>query len=203
LIDDEIKCQKDFGNGRIILKLNSLVDDKVIMKLYQASSAGIKIDLIVRGICRLIPQKKDLSENINVYSIVGRFLEHSRAFYFYNNGDPIVLSGSADVMERNFDRRVEILFPIEDKRIKEEFIEILNLYLTDNIKCRVLNNDGSYTRKYNLETGTKDKLEKVIQNTDIQEYFVANVKKKYEAEIKKEHRKKLKKRKKNILNYYT
>ena len=114
-----------------------------------------------------------------------------------------MLSGSADVMERNFDRRVEILFPIEDKRIKEEFIEILNLYLTDNIKCRVLNNDGSYTRKYNLETGTKDKLEKVIQNTDIQEYFVANVKKKYEAEIKKEHRKKLKKRKKNILNYYT
>jgi len=163
LIDDEIKCQKDFGNGRIILKLNSLVDDKVIMKLYQASSAGIKIDLIVRGICRLIPQKKDLSENINVYSIVGRFLEHSRAFYFYNNGDPIVLSGSADVMERNFDRRVEILFPIEDKRIKEEFIEILNLYLTDNIKCRVLNNDGSYTRKYNLETGRKISWKKLFR----------------------------------------
>jgi polyphosphate kinase len=198
MIEDEIKCHKDFGNGRIIMKMNSLVDDKVIMKLYQASTAGVKIDLLVRGMCRLIPQKKDLSENINVYSIVGRFLEHSRAFYFHNNGEPVVYTGSADIMERNFDRRVEILYPIESKRIKEDLIEILNLYLTDNVKCRVLNNDGYYSRKIEKESESKDKPGKEIQRIDIQEYFVAKVKKKYESEIKKEHRKKLKKKKKNI-----
>lgn len=201
MIEGEIKCQKEHGNGRIIMKVNSMVDDKVIMKLYQASSAGVKIDLLVRGICRLIPQKKDLSDNINVYSIVGRFLEHSRALYFYNNGNPILYSGSADIMERNFDRRVEILFPIEDKRLKEDCIEILNLYLTDNVKCRVLNNNGSYTRKIEKEISSKEKLEKVIAGIDIQEYFISNVKKKYEEEIKKEHRKKLKKQKRKILNF--
>ena len=201
MIENEINCHKEFGNGRIIMKMNSMVDDKVIMKLYQASAAGLKIDLLVRGICRLIPQKKELSENIRVYSIVGRFLEHSRALYFYNNGNPVVYTGSADIMERNFDRRVEILYPLDDKRVKEDFIEILDLYLTDNVKCRVLNNDGTYTRKIILETSSKEKLEKVVQNINIQEYFISNVKKKYEEEIKKEHRKKLKKHKKKILNY--
>ena len=184
MIDDEINCHKEFGNGYILAKMNSLVDDKVIMKLYQASQEGIKIDLIVRGICRLKPQIKELSENINVYSIVGRFLEHSRALLFNNNGNTIIYSGSADLMDRNFDRRVEILFPIDSHGIKEDFIELLNLYLKDNVKTRVLNNDGTYVRKNMTE-----------EPLNVQEYLITKVKKKSLSEIKKEHRKKIKKHK--------
>ena len=154
------------------------------MKLYYASQQGVKIDLLVRGICRLKPNVAGLSDNINVYSIVGRFLEHSRAYLFNNNGSPVIYTGSADIMERNFDRRVEILFPIEDKGIKEELVDILNLYLKDNLKTRVLMNDGSYSRKPAGE-----------EPINVQEYLVAKVKKKSLTEIKKEHRKKVKKHK--------
>lgn len=184
LIEEEINNQKEFGNGYILAKMNSMVDDKTIMKLYSASQMGVKIDLIVRGICRLKPQVSGLSENINVYSIVGRFLEHSRAYMFNNNGKPVLYLGSADIMERNFDRRMEILFPIEDKSIKEDIIEILNIYLKDNVKTRVLANDGSYYRKPSSE-----------ESINAQELLVAKVKKKSQTELKKEHRKKVKKHK--------
>jgi len=188
LIEEEINYHREFGNGYILAKMNSLVDDKTIMKLYAASQTGVKIDLIVRGICRLKPRVPGLSDNINVYSIVGRFLEHSRAYMFNNNGKPIIYIGSADIMERNFDRRVEILFPIEDKSIREDIYDILQIYLKDNQKTRVLSNDGSYFRKPSGE-----------EPFNAQEYLVAKVKKKSLTDIKKEHRKKVKKHKlKNI-----
>ena len=195
-IDDEIESHKVNGNGRIIIKANSLVDDKLIFKLFQASNAGIKIDLIIRGICRLRPGIKGISENIRVISIVGRFLEHSRIYYFYNNGKPIIYSGSADIMQRNFDRRVEMLYPIENQRIIEDLEEILALYLKDNVKARILNSDGTYTK---LEVPENEKGEKEYFN--VQEYFVTQVKKKYIAESKKEYKKRLKKLKqKKILH---
>jgi len=133
--------------GRIVAKLNSLVDEKVIEKLYQASCAGVKIDLIVRGICALRPKMPGLSENIRVISIVGRFLEHSRIYYFGNNGKPDLYLASADWMPRNFYRRVEIAFPIESPALRDEVIdEILPRFLTDYVKARELQADGSYVR---------------------------------------------------------
>ncbi len=193
-IDDEIESHKVNGNGRIIIKANSLVDDKTIFKLFQASNAGVKIDLIIRGICRLRPGIKDVSENIRVVSIVGRFLEHSRIYYFFNNGKPVIYSGSADIMQRNFDRRVELLYPIENQRIKEDLGEVLNLYLKDNVKARTLNSDGTYAR---IETPLNDKGDKEYFN--VQEYFVAQVKKKYIAETRKEYKKRIKKLKQKKL----
>lgn len=187
MIDEEIKSHKENHNGYILFKNNSVVDEEVIMRLYQASKAGVKIDLLTRGICRLRPQVKGLSENINVYSIVGRFLEHSRAYYFHNNGDSRLYIGSADIMQRNFDRRVEVLFPIEDKRIKEDIIEILKLYLTDTSKTWVMMSDGSYVRKEELIRISDEPFESV----NMQEYFVKKVIKKYEKELKQDLRKKI------------
>ena len=133
--------------GRIVAKLNSLVDQEIIEKLYAASCAGVKIDLIVRGICCLRPKIPGLSENIRVISIVGRFLEHSRAYYFGNRGKADLFLASADWMPRNFYRRVEIAFPIEAPALREELIhEILPRFLTDYGKARELQADGSYVR---------------------------------------------------------
>lgn len=188
LIDREIENHKANGNGRIILKANSLVDDKFILKLYQASAVGVKIDLIIRGICRLRPGIKGISENINVVSIVGRFLEHSRIYFFNNNGSPIIYSGSADIMQRNFDRRVELLYPIESKNIKNDLLEILELYLKDNVKTRIMNSDGSYSKKSLKVETTKEK-----EKFNVQEYFLSMVKKKHYAQVKKEYFKKIKK----------
>lgn len=186
LIDDEITSHKEHGNGYILFKNNSIVDDEVIMKLYQASRAGVKIDLITRGICRLRPQVKGMSDNINVYSIVGRFLEHSRAYYFRNNGDAKLYLGSADLMQRNFDRRVEVLFPIDDQRIKEDLVEILELYLTDTVKTRVMMSNGEYLKKSKLlkESGEP------FKELNIQEHFVKKVIRKHEKEIREEAGKK-------------
>ena len=133
--------------ARIIAKLNSLVDEEVIEKLYEASCAGVKIDLIVRGICALRPRIPGLSENIRVISIVGRFLEHSRIYYFHNNGHYDLYLASADWMPRNFYRRVEIAFPIEAPALREEITsEILPRFLTDYGKARELQPDGTYVR---------------------------------------------------------
>ena len=133
--------------ARIIVKLNSLVDEDIIAALYEASCAGVKIDLIVRGTCCLRPGLPGLSENIRVISIVGRFLEHSRIFYFANSGTPAVYLGSADWMPRNFYRRVEVAFPIEDEKLRHEIIkEILPAFLKDRVKARELMPDGSYIR---------------------------------------------------------
>ncbi len=131
----------------MIVKLNSLVDQEIIEKLYEASCAGVKIDLIVRGICSLRPKVPGLSENIRVVSIVGRFLEHSRVYFFANAGEPEVYLASADWMPRNFVRRVEIAFPIEDPALRDEIInEVLPNYLTDHVKARELQPDGTYIR---------------------------------------------------------
>ncbi|MEP6708973.1 MAG: polyphosphate kinase 1 [Verrucomicrobiota bacterium] len=133
--------------ARLIAKLNSLVDPQIIEKLYEASCAGVKIDLIVRGICCLRPKMPGLSENIRVISIVGRFLEHSRIYYFENAGKPDLFLASADWMPRNFRRRVEIAFPIDDPALREEIInDILPRFLTDYGKARELQGDGSYIR---------------------------------------------------------
>ncbi len=133
--------------GRIIAKINSLVDENAIEALYEASAAGVKIDLIVRGICCLRPKVPGLSENIRVISIVGRFLEHSRIFYFANDGQPEVYLGSSDWMPRNFYRRVEVAFPVESPDLQAELIEeILPAFLSDRVKARELQADGSYLR---------------------------------------------------------
>ena len=131
--------------ARIIAKMNSLVDERVIEALYRASRAGVKIDLIVRGICCLRPGRRGLSENITVRSIVDRFLEHTRIFYFENACQPEVFLGSADWMPRNFFRRIETVFPIEDGNLRDRLInEVLGLSLADNAKARFLQSDGSY-----------------------------------------------------------
>lgn len=131
-------------HGRIIIKVNSLVDAKIIRKLYEASQAGVQIDLIIRGICCLRPGIKDVSENIRVISVIGRFLKHSRIYYFHNKGNPNIYIGSADPMPRNIDRRVEVLFPIEDKEMAADIIGILNIYLHDSAKSHLLQPDGHY-----------------------------------------------------------
>ena len=133
--------------ARIIAKMNALVDREIIVALYRAAQAGVKIDLIIRGICCLRPGMPGISENITVRSIVGRFLEHSRIFYFENGGDPKVYVGSADWMPRNFFRRVEIVFPIEDPALRERVVkQILGTQLGDTAKASLLGPDGVYTR---------------------------------------------------------
>jgi polyphosphate kinase len=147
LIHREIDVHRESGNGRIIFKMNSLVDRQVIQALYQASMAGVEIDLIIRGICCLRPGVPGWSESIRVKSIVGRFLEHSRVYYFRNCGNSTVYLGSADMMERNLDRRVEILFPIADEDHKSRIIdEILPAYLRDTVNSHRLLPDGTYQR---------------------------------------------------------
>lgn len=143
-INQEIECQKEHGNGLIIAKMNSLTDKTVIKKLYEASNAGVKIKLIIRGICCLKPGIPGVSENIRVISIVGRFLEHSRIYYFYHNGEEKMYLSSADMMTRNMIKRVEILFPIIDNKIVEELKNILNLQLDDNQKAREQDENGVY-----------------------------------------------------------
>ncbi len=149
LIDREIEFHSKHKNGLIIAKMNSLEDIQMIEKLYTASQAGVKIKLMVRGICCLIPGVEGLSENIEVRSIVGQFLEHSRIFLFNNNGIPRVFLSSADWMTRNFDRRVELLFEITKSEIKTHLQFILENYLKDTLKARVLKNDQTYARLVN------------------------------------------------------
>ena len=146
LIDKEILNVQKGKEGKICIKINSLQDKHVINKLYEASNKGVVIYLIVRGICCLRPERKNLSENIKVISIIGEYLEHSRLYYFHNSGDPVIYSGSADVMIRSFKRRVESLFKINDEFIKKQAITILNYNLRDNKNSYILNEDGSYDR---------------------------------------------------------
>ena len=137
----------------MMLKMNSLVDREMIAKLYEASEAGVKVKMIVRGICSLITGVKGMSDNIEVISIVDKFLEHSRIFLFGNGGDPLVYTGSADWMDRNLSRRVEVVFPIEQPLLKQRLIrEILATTMADNTKGRELMPDGSY-RRFAVEAG--------------------------------------------------
>jgi polyphosphate kinase len=146
-IEREIERQRKHGDGRLIFKMNALVDPKCIRALYRASQAGVKVDLQVRSMCCLRPGVPGVSENITVTSIVGRFLEHPRIFYFHNGGDEEILLGSADLMPRNLDRRVEQLFPIEDPNLLEALRDdILGVHLRDNMQARRLLPDSSYER---------------------------------------------------------
>ena len=147
LIDNEIEMVKAGKQGHIIAKMNSLIDQPVIQKLYEASAAGVHIDLIVRGICGLRTGIEGISENITVRSIVGRQLEHSRIFYFANDDHYEIYCGSADWMPRNLERRVEILFPVDRPELKEELLHILNSQLKDNVKASILQPDGSYEKQ--------------------------------------------------------
>lgn len=147
--------------ARIVAKMNSLCDREIIAALYSASAAGVKIDLIIRGICCLITGIPGVSENITVRSIVGNFLEHARIFYFYSNGTEEVYMGSADWMPRNLDKRVEIVFPLEKEEIKKQAMHILEIQMADNVKAHVLQPDGTYEKI--------DKRGKVLVNA--QEYF--------------------------------
>jgi polyphosphate kinase len=163
LIYNEIELARQGQSGHMILKTNALVDKPMIALLYEASQAGVQIDLLVRGMCSLRPGIPGLSENIRVRSIVGRFLEHSRIYYFQNGGDEKIYMGSADVMPRNLNERVEVLFPVEDARmIRHVRDEILATYLRDNTKARVMNSDGTYTH---IEPGRETPL-------NAQEHFI-------------------------------
>jgi polyphosphate kinase len=145
LIEREIETHLQHGGGHLMFKMNALIDPAIIDLLYRASQAGVKVDLLVRGMCSLRPGVPNLSENIRVISIVGRFLEHSRVYYFRNGGQDEVYLGSADLMQRNLDRRVETVFPVLDpalmRRVK---VEVLDLGLQDNVKAREMRSDGTY-----------------------------------------------------------
>jgi len=148
MIRREIQRNRDSGDGHLIFKMNALEDPEMIRLLYEASQAGVKVDLLVRGICCLRPGVSGVSENIRVISIVGRFLEHSRIYYFHNGGEEQIYLGSADLMSRNLIRRVEVLFPVEDRRLVRLLHDrVLETYLADNVKAREMQSDGSYTRR--------------------------------------------------------
>ncbi len=160
LIDREIRHAQNGKEARIIAKMNSLCDREIIAKLYEASAAGVEIDLIIRGICCLKVGIPGVSEHIRVRSIVGNFLEHSRIFYFYNLGEEELYMGSADWMPRNLDRRVEIIFPVEQPALMETAKHILAVELADNTKANILGDDGLYTKV--------DKRGKVLVNSQEQ-----------------------------------
>jgi len=154
LIEREIGFAQKGREARIIAKMNAITEKSVIQTLYRASMAGVKIQLIVRGVCRLRPGVPGISDNISVISIVGRFLEHNRVVYFNNNNDPEIYCSSADWMDRNFHQRVELMYPIENKSIKEMIIRHLQYHLNDNQQAWVLNTDGQYQRVVATEEDT-------------------------------------------------
>ncbi|SCP96612.1 polyphosphate kinase [Anaerobium acetethylicum] len=168
LIRRETENAREKKPARIIAKMNSLCDQEIIAALYEASAAGVKIDLIVRGICSLKVGIPKVSEQITVRSIVGNFLEHSRVFCFYNNGAQEVYLGSADWMPRNLDKRVEIMFPVESEKLRQEILHILDIQLEDNVKAHILQKDGTYEKI--------DKRGKVLVNS--QNFFCEEAKEK-------------------------
>jgi polyphosphate kinase len=139
-------AQKGLPSG-IVIKVNSLEDKAIIDAFYEASQSGVKIELIVRGICCLRPQRKDLSENITVRSLVGEFLEHARLYYFHQAGEPKIYGGSADMMNRSFDRRIEALFLIVDEKLKQEAINILAYNLKGNANAYLMDENGEYKKR--------------------------------------------------------
>jgi polyphosphate kinase len=164
LIEREIEHAKRGGEARLIFKMNSLVDPQMIQLLYRASQAGVKADLFVRGICCLRPGVKHVSENLRVVSVVGRFLEHSRIYYFQNGGKEEIYLGSADLMDRNLNRRVEVVFPVENPDHIHHLREnVLDAYLRDNSRARVMQSDGTYSR-----IAPKDEDHKI----DVQEWLM-------------------------------
>jgi polyphosphate kinase len=180
LIRREMDLSRRGDSGRLIFKVNALVDRKMVRLLYEASQAGVKVELLVRGICCLRPGLPGISDNITVRSIVGRFLEHSRILYFENGGASECYLGSADLMTRNLNRRVEVMFPVEDPALVERLrAEVLEGYLRDNVKARIMQPDGTYVR------ATVSKDEPAL---DSQKEFIdlASSRKREEAEDKGE-----------------
>ncbi|HPE54972.1 MAG TPA: polyphosphate kinase 1 [Bacteroidales bacterium] len=165
MLDHEIQNARNGKDAWAIFKLNSIVDKKMVRKLYQASQAGVKIRMVVRGICVLIPGVKDVSENIEVISIVDRFLEHSRIFIFCNNNENLYYTGSADWMPRNLDHRIEVLTPINDKDIQQELWDIVQIQLNDNCKARISGED--FVNRYRKTDSTKP----VRAQFEIYDYF--------------------------------
>ena len=179
LIEREAEHAKQGKTAEITAKMNSLCDPAIIAALYYASSCGVQINLLVRGICCLRTGIPGISENIHVRSIVGEFLEHSRIFYFKNNGIDEIYMGSADWMPRNLDRRVEIVFPVEDERIKKEILHVLDLEFRDNVKAHILQPDGTYEKQ--------DKRGKVIVNSQMEFCKEAQAKAKKQKHEEKKH----------------
>ena len=166
LIGREVDHAKKERRARLIFKVNSLVDTRMIQLLYEASRKGVQVDLLVRGMCSLVPGVKDVSENIRVISILGRYLEHSRIYYFHNDGEEEIYLGSADLMPRNLNHRVEVVFPVErPEHIRYLRDHLLNVYLKDNLRARVMGPDGTYTR---LTPGKGD------DPVDIQAWLMSN-----------------------------
>ena len=160
MIEREIKHAKEGKKTRIVLKMNSLQDEEMVAKLYEASQAGVKIDLIIRGICSIVPGKKGWSENIHAISIVDRFLEHARIFMFHNDGADDIYLSSADWMSRNLRRRIETAFPIFDEDIRNEVKEILRIQLEDNVKSRIIDEaDNNKYKKNDMDLSTRSQVE--------------------------------------------
>jgi polyphosphate kinase len=145
LMDNEIKIAKEGKQAEITLKMNNISDLEFIKKLYEASKAGVKVKMIIRGVCSIIPGIKGLSENIEVISIVDRFLEHSRIFMFSNKGNPLIFLSSADLMVRNMDYRVEVACPVYSKELKKEIIDFLDMQFKGNVKARIINGEKNNT----------------------------------------------------------
>jgi len=160
LIDREIKNAHDHKEAHMILKMNSLSDEEIISKLYEASNAGVKIELIIRGMCCLVPGVKGFSENIRAISIVDKYLEHARVWIFCNNGSETIYLSSADLMTRNLDNRVEVGFPILDDGIKKEIKDIINIQLRDNTKAREFNqfNNNRYLKHGKVSYRAQDDI---------------------------------------------
>ena len=171
LIQQEAKLAKRGKTGRIIVKMNALVDPDIIVELYKASQAGVQIDLIIRGICCLIPGIEGVSDNIRVISIIGRFLEHSRIFYFHNEGDrPLYYIGSADWMPRNLDRRVEAVVPIEDDTLRKRIDTFIDICLNDDRQAWEMRSDGTYVQKQPAR-GDQRSTHKTLMEKAIQEEY--------------------------------
>jgi polyphosphate kinase len=161
LILREIALQEKGESGHLIFKMNALEDPQMIRLLYRASEAGVKVDLLVRGLCCLRPLVGRFSENIRVTSIVGRFLEHSRIYYFRNGGAEEIYLGSADLMRRNLSHRVEILFPVGNPKLVRRLKDILNIQLADEKKSYLLQNDGHYIRS--TRSGQADAIDSQLR----------------------------------------
>jgi polyphosphate kinase len=169
LIQQEIDIVRSGGVGRIVAKMNALVDPQTIANLYRAAQAGVSIDLIIRGMCCLRPGLPGISENIRVISIIGRFLEHSRMYYFHNGGDEKILIGSADWMTRNLDRRVEVITPIDDPEISKDLQEILGIMLADNRQAWDMQADGSYIQRRPHRINDEQSTQQILMEMAISE----------------------------------
>lgn len=174
LIRREIENVQNGFSGRIVAKMNSLVDPEIIATLYEASRAGVQIDLIIRGVCCLRPGLKDISENIRIISIVGRFLEHSRIYYFHNNTQEEIYIGSADWMRRNLDRRVEVITPVKDPDIAKDLQEIMGIMLADNRQAWELQADGTYVQRRPYNDSPEANSQKILMSMALRSTGVAS-----------------------------